>query len=53
MPDPHTETELQFLEDINAMISQTLEEQRDPWAALKALADEVRARLAELEEAAG
>ncbi len=44
-----SETELDFLNDMNALISQTLEEQGDPWAALKTLANEVRERIAGLE----
>jgi hypothetical protein len=44
------QTELVFLEDINSLISQTLEEQSDPWQALQTLADEVRERIRELEE---
>ena len=43
------QTELEFLEDINALISQTLEEKRDPWVALRMLADEVRERIGEIE----
>jgi hypothetical protein len=44
------QTELAFLEDINAVISQTLEERSDPWQALQTLADEVRERISEVEE---
>jgi hypothetical protein len=44
-----TETELEFLQDLNALISQTLEEQGDPWAALKTMANEVRNRISYLE----
>ena len=43
------ETELEFLNDMNALISQTLEEHGDALAALKTLADEVRERISELE----
>jgi hypothetical protein len=43
---------LEFLNDLNALISQALEDQTDPWVALKAMADEVRGRIGELEEAA-
>jgi hypothetical protein len=45
-----TQTELEFLEDVNAVISQTLEEQGDPWQALKFLANEVRNRITDLEQ---
>ncbi len=43
------ETELEFLNDINALISQVLEENGDPWQALRTLANEVRNRLSDLE----
>jgi hypothetical protein len=43
------ETEVEFLNDVNALISQTLEEQLDPWDALKALASEIRNRIDNLE----
>jgi hypothetical protein len=49
-PTPTPETELEFLLDLNALISQTLEEHRDPWAAIKTLANEVRNRIGDLEE---
>ena len=49
---PSNETELEFLQDMNALISQTLEEKGDPWHALKTLANEVRNRISDLEEAA-
>ena len=51
-PMPSNETELEFLQDMNALISQTLEEKGDPWHALKTLANEVRNRISDLEEAA-
>jgi hypothetical protein len=41
--------ELAFLEDINALISQALEENGDPIVVLKVLAGEVRARIHVLE----
>jgi len=44
------QTELEFLNDLNALLSQTIEEQRDPWAALKAMAEEVRNRIDDLEQ---
>jgi hypothetical protein len=44
------ETELEFLQDINALISQTLEENGDAVAALKTLANEVRNRISDIEE---
>lgn len=47
MPD---QSEIEFLEDINALLSQTIEQQLDPWAAIKALADEVRERIGEIDE---
>jgi hypothetical protein len=43
-------TELAFLEDLNALISETIEEGRDPWQALKTLAQEVRERIGQLED---
>ena len=46
---PHEQTELEFLEDMNALISQTIEENGDPWKALKTLANEVRNRISDLE----
>jgi hypothetical protein len=45
------QTELEFLQDMNALISQTLEEHGDPWRPLKMLANEVRNRISDLEEA--
>jgi hypothetical protein len=35
----YSTTELEFLEDINALVSQTFEEHDDPWAALRTLAN--------------
>ncbi len=43
------ETELDFLQDINALISQTIEEHDDSWTALRILANEVRNRISDLE----
>lgn len=44
------QTELEFLQDMNALISQTLEEKGDPLATLKTLANEIRGRIDDLEE---
>ena len=44
------QTELEFLNDMNALISQTLEENGDPLVTLKVLANEVRNRISDLEE---
>ena len=44
------QTELEFLNDLNALISQTLEEKHDPWETLQLLAGEVRERIGELED---
>jgi hypothetical protein len=43
------QTELEFLQDMNALISEALEEGGDPLAALKILANEVRNRIDDLE----
>jgi hypothetical protein len=45
------QTELEFLDDITALISQTLDEGRDPVQALKTMANEVHERIRQLEEA--
>lgn len=46
------QTELEFLQDMNALISHTLETKgADPWHALRTLANEVRNRITDLEEA--
>lgn len=43
------QTELEFLNDMNALLSDTLETKgADPWQALRALANEVRSRIDEL-----
>jgi hypothetical protein len=44
------QTELEFLDDINAVISQTLDDGQDPVQALKTLANEVRERIRQLDE---
>jgi hypothetical protein len=44
------ETELEFLQDMNALLSETIEQQGDPWRALKTLANEVRNRISDLDE---
>jgi hypothetical protein len=43
-------TELEFLDDISNIISQTLDEGHDPVHTLKTLANEVRERIQQLEE---
>jgi hypothetical protein len=46
------QTEVGFLEDLNALVSAALESRPggDPWAVLKQLADEIRERIGQLEE---